>query len=82
MASGVIKRCHGSIHPIATLEWCLSDAINSCFHLIVYTFIRIRFKVLFLISNAFSSQAPRHLCDLICRALSAAPSFPLRSLDR
>ena len=43
---------------------------------------RIRFKVLFLISRAFLGQAPRYLCDLIRRPLSAASGRPLRSLDR
>jgi hypothetical protein len=45
-------------------------------------FARIRFKVLFLTSKAFLGQAPRYLCDLVCRPLSAASDRPLRSLDR
>jgi len=43
---------------------------------------RIQFKILFLTSRAFQGKAPRYLCDLICRPLSAASGRPLRSLDR
>src|SRR5688572_20661954 len=42
---------------------------------------RIQFKILFLTCKTFLGQAPRYLCDLNRRPISATSGRPLRSLD-
>ena len=43
---------------------------------------RIQFKVLLLVSKTQTGQAPKYLCDLMHKPLSAVSSRPLRSADR
>src|SRR5688572_13127475 len=42
---------------------------------------RIQFKILFHMCKMFLGQAPRNLCELIRRPISATSGRPLRSLD-
>ena len=42
---------------------------------------RIQFKILFLTCKTFLGQAPRYLCDLMRRPISATSGRPLRSFD-
>src|ERR1043165_7959903 len=43
---------------------------------------RINHKVLLLVTKSQHGLAPRYLCDLMCKPLSARSSRPLRSADR
>ena len=43
---------------------------------------RINYKILFLTYRVILGEAPRYLCDLIHRPISASSSRPLRSLER
>ena len=45
-------------------------------------FARIRYKVLLLVTKSLQGLAPKYLCDLMCKPLSARSSRPLRSADR
>jgi len=43
---------------------------------------RIKYKILLLVTKSQQGLAPRYLCDLMCKPLSARSSRPLRSADR
>src|SRR6218665_1571194 len=43
---------------------------------------RVRYKVLLLVTKSQQDLAPRHLCELMSKPLSARSSRPLRSADR
>src|SRR6218665_3051505 len=43
---------------------------------------RVRYKVLLLVAKSQQGLAPRYLCELMAKPLSARSSCPLRSADR
>src|SRR6218665_1228907 len=43
---------------------------------------RVRYKVLLLVAKSQQGLAPRYLCELMSKPLSARSSRPLRSADR